>query len=101
MLTNRGKTNSVTAEKAIKIATPPAEGIGLTLIRRAFGLSTAPILRDTTTIIGVRIKAMIAVTNKIIIYLTVKGNSDKLCIYHYYTIFFFFYMCQSHLETFV
>ena len=48
-----GRKPSTDTAKAIKTANPPAVGIGTLLMRRALGLSTAPILKDRKRTSGV------------------------------------------------
>ena len=55
------KPNKTETEKAVKMANPPAEGMGFLLMRRAFGMSTAPILQAKTLTSGVKTKDKINV----------------------------------------
>ena len=74
-----GKIKRAAIPKARKIARPPADGMGFLLIRLAFGLSTAPILRDTKVMIGVKIKARPNVIKVTIKNLTAKGMLIIVC----------------------
>ena len=50
------KNNNVDTTNEIKMGSPPAEGIGISLIRRAFGLSTIPVWTEIILNMGVSTK---------------------------------------------
>ena len=50
------KNNKVDTTNEIKMGSPPAEGIGISLIRRAFGLSTIPVWTEIILNMGVSTK---------------------------------------------
>ena len=50
------KNNKVDTTNETKMGSPPAEGIGISLIRRAFGLSTIPVWTEIILNMGVSTK---------------------------------------------